>query len=106
MTVAAGMEFSIGRRPWGIAGIPGLWSGRIESGEVRGPGIYSTGLGLLPANPGIPPDAGYMGWMKASAPEIADAAQAVSACKTLLDTGVDGIKLFVSAPSKASLSQD
>src|SRR5205085_5450761 len=31
MTVAAGVEFSIGRRPWGISGIPGLWSGSIWS---------------------------------------------------------------------------
>src|SRR6516165_8661648 len=30
---------------------------RIESGEVPGPRIYSTGLGLLPHNPGLPPDA-------------------------------------------------
>src|SRR5947209_480741 len=81
--------------------------GRIESGEVRGPKIYSTGLALLPANPGIPPDAviNLMGWMKPPAPEIADAAQASAASRKLLDAGVDGIKLFVSAPSKASLSQ-
>jgi Protein of unknown function (DUF2585) len=31
MTVAAGAEFAMGRRPWGIAGIPGLWSGSIWS---------------------------------------------------------------------------
>jgi len=30
MTVAAGAEFAMGRRPWGIAGI-GLWSGSIWS---------------------------------------------------------------------------
>ena len=80
---------------------------RIESGDVAGPRIYSTGLGLLPANPGLPPDAviNLMGWMKAPAPEVADAAQAAAAARRLLDAGVDGIKLFVAAPSKASLSQ-
>jgi imidazolonepropionase-like amidohydrolase len=79
---------------------------RIESGEVRGPRIYSTGLGLLPSNPGIPPEAiNFMGWMKAPASEIADATQAAAASRKLLDAGVDGIKLFVSAPSKASLSE-
>jgi len=80
---------------------------RIESGEVLGPRIYSTGLGLLPANPGLPPDAilNFMGWMKTPASEIADAAQAAAASRKLLDAGVDGIKLFASAPSKASLSQ-
>jgi len=31
MTVAAGAEFAMGRRLWGIAGIPGLWSGDIWS---------------------------------------------------------------------------
>src|SRR2546428_6795709 len=38
---------------------------RIESGEVAGPAIYSTGLGMLPSNPGLPPDAviNLMGWM-------------------------------------------
>jgi hypothetical protein len=29
MTVAAGAEFSMGRRPWGVSGTPGLWSGNI-----------------------------------------------------------------------------
>src|SRR6266571_7021080 len=80
---------------------------RIESGEVSGPRVYSTGLGLLPANPGLPPDAilNFMGWVRTPAPEIADAAQATAASRKLLDAGVDGIKLFVSAPSKAALSQ-
>src|SRR5213593_1264664 len=47
---------------------------RIESGEVRGPRIYSTGLGLLPANPGLPPDvvANFMGWMKTPVSEVTD----------------------------------
>jgi hypothetical protein len=31
MSAAAGAEYSMGRRPWGIAGIPGLWSGSIWS---------------------------------------------------------------------------
>src|SRR5579864_4687616 len=80
---------------------------RIESGEVPGPRIYSTGSGLLPANPGIPESAlAFMGWTKSTQLEIADAAQAAAASKQLLDAGVDGIKLFASALSKAALSQD
>jgi imidazolonepropionase-like amidohydrolase len=80
---------------------------RIESGEMRGPRIYSTGLGLIPSDPGIPPGAlNFMGWMNRSASEVADnATQAAEAARRLLDSGVDGIKLFGSAPSKASLSQ-
>jgi imidazolonepropionase-like amidohydrolase len=80
---------------------------RIESGEVPGPRIYSTGLGLLPVNPGLPPDAviNLMGWMKTAPPEVADATQAAAAARNLLQSGVDGIKLFASAPSNSSLSQ-
>jgi imidazolonepropionase-like amidohydrolase len=80
---------------------------RIESGEVPGPRIYSTGFGLLPPNPGVPAEAlRYMGWMNPSAgPEVTDAAQASATSRKLLEAGVDGIKLFASAPSKTSLSQ-
>lgn len=71
---------------------------RIESGEARGPKIYSTGLGLLPANPRLPPDAivSFMGWMNAKAPEAGSAAEAVQVAKTHLAAGVDGIKVFAS----------
>jgi imidazolonepropionase-like amidohydrolase len=79
---------------------------RIESGEVVGPRIYSTGLGLLPTNPGVPAEAAlYMGWMNFTGPQVADAEQAMTASKKLLQTGVNGIKLFASAPSRTSLSQ-
>lgn len=79
---------------------------RIESGEAPGPRIRSTGLGLLPVNPGLPPDAvlNFMGLMKYSPPEVASAEQAVTAARKLLDAGVDGIKLFISAPSKSTLA--
>jgi imidazolonepropionase-like amidohydrolase len=78
---------------------------RIESGDAPGPRIRSTGDGLLPANPGIPPDAilNFMGVMKNPVTEVANAAQAAAASRKLLHEGVDGIKLFASAPSKASL---
>jgi imidazolonepropionase-like amidohydrolase len=80
---------------------------RIESGEVQGPRIYSTGLALLPSNPGLPPDSiiNFMGWMKTAPSEVADEAQAQAASRKLLESGVDGIKLFVSAPSKSSLDE-
>jgi imidazolonepropionase-like amidohydrolase len=80
---------------------------RINSGEVPGPRIRSTGEALLPASPGLPPDPvlNLMGVMKFPAPEIADAEQAAAAASKLLDQGVDGIKLFASAPSKASLPE-
>ena len=79
---------------------------RIESGEVPGPRIRSTGEGLVP--PGAAPSEqvlNIMGVMKTPLPEIADAAQAVTVSKKLLDEGVDGIKLFASSPRSASLSE-
>jgi imidazolonepropionase-like amidohydrolase len=79
---------------------------RIDSGEVPGPKIRTTGEGLVP--PGaLPSDQvlGMMGVMKLPAPEIADAAQAAAAAKKLLDAGVDGIKIFASAPRSAPLPE-
>jgi imidazolonepropionase-like amidohydrolase len=79
---------------------------RIDSGEVPGPNIYTTGEGLVP--PGaLPSDQvlGMMGVMKLPAPEIADAAQAADAAKKLLKEGVDALKVFASSPRGPSLSE-
>ncbi|HUI57143.1 MAG TPA: amidohydrolase family protein [Bryobacteraceae bacterium] len=79
---------------------------RIESGEVPGPRIRSTGEGLVP--PGaLPSDQvlSLMGSMKFPAPEVADAAQAATAARKLLEAGVDGIKLFASSPRSSPLSE-
>jgi imidazolonepropionase-like amidohydrolase len=79
---------------------------RIDSGEVPGPRIRSTGEGLVP--PGaLPSDQvlGMMGVMKLPAPEVADAAQAAAAAKKLLAADVDGIKIFASAPRGAPLPE-
>jgi imidazolonepropionase-like amidohydrolase len=79
---------------------------RIDSGEIPGPKIRSTGPGLVP--PGaLPSDQviGLMGLMKFPAPEIADPMQAADATKKLIDQGVDAIKLFASSPRSPSLSE-
>ncbi len=79
---------------------------RIDSGEVPGPKIRSTGEGLVP--PGaLPSDQvlGMMGVMKLPAPEVADAPQAAAAAKKLLDAGVGAIKIFASAPRGAPLPE-
>jgi imidazolonepropionase-like amidohydrolase len=80
---------------------------RVESGDVPGPRIFSTGLAILPANPTLPPDAiiSFMGWTNPRAPEVSDSEQASIAARRLLDSGVDGIKMLVSVPPRASLSQ-
>ncbi|HKR62839.1 MAG TPA: amidohydrolase family protein, partial [Thermoanaerobaculia bacterium] len=69
---------------------------RIESGEVRGPRIRTTGEGLI-ARGTAPSDTvlHMMGVMKTSLPEISKAYEATEATRRLLDNGVDGIKLFV-----------
>lgn len=72
---------------------------RIESGEVPGPRIRSTGEALLA--PGAVPSEivfNLMGLMTFPAPETADAAEAAAASRTLLDDGVNGIKLHLQAP--------
>ncbi len=78
--------------------------GRIESGEVPGPRIRSTGEGLVP--PGALPSEqvlNLMGTMPLPAPEISDATQATAAARRLLEEGVDGIKLFASSGHGAVL---
>ena len=79
---------------------------RIESGEVPGPRIRSTGEGLVPQG-ALPSDTvlSMMGSMKVGLPEITDAAQAATAARRLLGEGVDGIKLFASSPRGASLPE-
>src|SRR5262249_36605485 len=74
---------------------------RIESGEVAGPDIRTTGEGLI-APGAAPPDhvLRMMGVVKTALPEVADAEQAAAAVRQLLDKGADAIKLF------ASLSDD
>lgn len=71
---------------------------RIESGEAEGPRIRSTGEGLI--SPGAMPSddvTRMMGLMKTSLPEVLDAGKAVSAARDLLDRGVDGVKMFLTA---------
>jgi imidazolonepropionase-like amidohydrolase len=81
---------------------------RVASGEVSGPRIRSTGLGLLPVGAGIPPEAvlQFMGLMKSVMPEIAGEEQARDAAQRLLADGVDAIKFFVSSPSKAGIPEE
>jgi imidazolonepropionase-like amidohydrolase len=71
---------------------------RIESGEVAGPAIRSTGEGLV--SPGaLPPEHvyGMMGTLKTPMPEVDSTEAAVAAARRLLKQGVDGVKLFLKA---------
>jgi imidazolonepropionase-like amidohydrolase len=82
------------------------WANTRALRERAGVRILSTGPGLLPRNPAIPESAvQFMGWMKMESQEVSTPAEAAAAARQLLDDGVDGIKLFASAPSKASLDE-
>ncbi|MGB8907397.1 MAG: amidohydrolase family protein [Candidatus Cybelea sp.] len=72
---------------------------RIESGEVGGPFIRSTGEGMIPTG-GTPSAEVFrvLGLMETSLSEVSDAAQARAVSKKLLAQGVDALKLFLSAP--------
>ncbi|HSF18782.1 MAG TPA: amidohydrolase family protein [Vicinamibacteria bacterium] len=72
---------------------------RIESGEVAGPRIRSTGEALV-APGAIPAERilSILGFMAFPAPEIVDAAQAATAARRLLDEGVDAIKVHLQTP--------
>ncbi len=70
---------------------------RVESGEVPGPRILSTGEILYPKGvlAGSPP--GLMealGFMRIAIPEVADAEEAAAASNKHLDSGTDGLKVY------------
>jgi imidazolonepropionase-like amidohydrolase len=71
---------------------------RIESGEILGPRIRSTGEGLI-GKGWLPPDLVLrtLGVMLFKLPEVEDSAGALAASKKLLDGGTDGVKLFAAA---------
>jgi len=78
--------------------------GRIESGEVAGPRIYSTGEILFP-KAGAPEGRilDVVGSMRITFPEVSDEADAAAAASKLLDSGVDGIKIYASSLSFPSI---
>jgi len=71
---------------------------RIESGEVLGPRIRSTGEILFPK--GGAPELRILdvtGTMRIQFPEVMEPAEATAQAKKLLDSGVDGIKVYAAS---------
>jgi imidazolonepropionase-like amidohydrolase len=68
---------------------------RIESGEIAGPAIRSTGEILFPKG-GVPPDLFFdtLRLMRMKSPAVASDTDAMTAARALLDSGVDGIKVY------------
>ncbi len=79
---------------------------RIESGEVRGPHIRTTGEGLIPPD-ALPPDVvlAVLGAVKTPLPEVTDPGSAMTATSKLLERGADGIKMFVSSQRSDPLAE-
>jgi imidazolonepropionase-like amidohydrolase len=78
---------------------------RIDSREVHGPRILTTGEGLIPA--GGAPSADVfraLGLMPAALREVTDSAEARDAARTLLNAGADAVKLFLSSPAAGALT--
>ena len=80
---------------------------RIESGEIAGPRIRSTGEAVFPKSPAVAQGStqmatqaaawGALGFIpldKLQNPRVSDSAEAHDAVTKLLDSGVDGIKLY------------
>jgi imidazolonepropionase-like amidohydrolase len=80
---------------------------RIESGEVRGPRILTTGEGLIPSG-GTPSPEVFraLGLMDTALCEISSVDAARERTRKLLDGGVDAVKLFASSPSGGRLEPD
>ena len=72
---------------------------RIESGEVAGPRIRSTGAAIV-GDGWMPPDDALvaLGLMLFPAPVVGGAAGARAAARALLEAGADGIKVFPVQP--------
>ena len=71
---------------------------RIESGEVAGPRIRSTGQGML-GKGSAPPDImiRVLGQMVTPQFEVETAADTLAAAKQLLNAGTDGLKVFAAS---------
>jgi imidazolonepropionase-like amidohydrolase len=81
---------------------------RIESGEVPGPRIRSTGEIFVPKDAtSAEVVADVLGFMQYSPPEIKDRQDALMTARRLLDAGVDGIKLYAQTfwPPRISLPE-
>lgn len=76
---------------------------RIESGEVAGPSILTTGAGLVP--PGaLPPDVvnRMMGMMPVSMPMVSAAGSVDRAVDAAVAGGADAVKIFASGNARES----
>jgi imidazolonepropionase-like amidohydrolase len=113
-------QFQMMLTQYGFTSVFDIWSSwdntrqlrdRVESGEVMGPRIRATGPAMFPRGAAaaalmeIAPPAswatlGFMPHERIKLPRVAEAAEAAEIARTLLDEGVDGLKLYVVAPGR------
>ena len=86
---------------------------RIESDEIAGPRIRSTGQATFPkaaaAATQVATQAawGALGFMPLETiqiPRVADASEAIEGARKLLDAGTDGLKLYAATPGRNSVA--
>jgi imidazolonepropionase-like amidohydrolase len=84
---------------------------RIDSGEIAGPRIRSTGQATFPKGVAATPQAematqaawgalGFMPLERIQIPRVAEASEALVAARNLLDEGTDGLKFYAAAPGR------
>ncbi len=82
---------------------------RIESGEIAGPRILSTGQAMFPKGVAADTQAttqaawaalGFMPLEKLQVPRVEEPAEAVEAARKLLNAGTDGLKLYAVTPGR------
>jgi len=79
---------------------------RIESGEIAGPRIRSTGEAMFGKGEAVPPAAwgslGFIPLERFQMTSVATEDEAVAGSKSLLDRGVDGLKFYAATPGVGS----
>jgi imidazolonepropionase-like amidohydrolase len=110
-------QFQMMLTQYGFTSVFDIWSSlentrqlrdRVESGEVAGPRIRATGPAMFPrgdaatalmeiAPPATWATLGFMPHERIQLPRVADAAEAGTIARKLLDEGADGLKLYTGA---------
>ena len=79
---------------------------RIESGEIAGPRVRSTGEAMFGKGEAVPPAAwgslGFIPLERFQMTSVATEDEAVAGSKSLLDRGVDGLKFYAATPGVGS----
>ena len=113
-------QFQMMLTQYGFTSVFDIWSSlentrqlreRVESGEVAGPRIRTTGPAMFPKGAAttaymeIAPPAqwatlGFMPHDRILLPRVAEAAETAESAKKLLDAGADGLKMYVAFPGR------